>query len=94
MVETKYSIVKKVTSGKLGMKIIRDASSQEWDLYWTDNAVTPEQLGKLKPHQKINHFPGMFTLSRKNYLARNLIKMEKKFPAEYNFFPKTWVLPS
>ena len=64
----------------LGMKIIRDTGSDDWDLYWTDNAVTPEQLGKMKHYQKINHFPGMFTLSRKNYLARNLIKMEKMFP--------------
>jgi tubulin polyglutamylase TTLL6/13 len=76
------------------MKVIKDATSIEWDIYWTDNAVTPEQLAKMKPYQKINHFPGMFSLSRKNNLARNLVKMEKKFPNEYNFFPKTWVLPS
>jgi tubulin polyglutamylase TTLL6/13 len=44
---------------------------------WTDNAVQPEQLAKMKLYQKINHFPGMFTLSRKNYLARNLVKMSK-----------------
>lgn len=78
----------------LGIKVVREAGSDDWDLYWTDNAVTAEQLGKMKPFQKINHFPGMYTLSRKNYLARNLIKMEKKFPNDYNFFPKTWVLPS
>lgn len=59
----------------LGFKLIRDAGVDDWDLYWTDNAVTSEQLAKMKPYQKINHFPGMYTLSRKNYLARNLIKM-------------------
>ena len=64
----------------LGMKIIRDTGSDDWDLYWTDNSVTPEQLGKMKHYQKINHFPGMFTLSRKNYLARNLTKIEKTSP--------------
>lgn len=26
-------------------------------------------------HQKINHFPGMFSLSRKNHLGKNLMKM-------------------
>ena len=61
---------------------------------WTDNAVHPETLAKMKPYQKINHFPGMFNLSRKNYLARNLIKMSKAFPDDYDFYPKTWVLPS
>jgi tubulin polyglutamylase TTLL6/13 len=59
----------------LGFKVIREATSEDWDLYWTDNAVSSEQLAKMKAHQKINHFPGMYTLSRKNYLARNLIKM-------------------
>jgi len=34
----------------------------------------------MKPYQKINHFPGMISLSRKNNLARNLTKLKKKFP--------------
>ena len=34
----------------------------------------------MKPYQKINHFPGMFELSRKNNLCKNLMKMRKKFP--------------
>lgn len=38
-------------------------------------------------HQKINHFPGMFSLSRKNHLGRNLMKMRNKFPYDYKFFP-------
>lgn len=62
------------------MKISKDPISTDWDIFWTDNVVTPEQLAKMKHHQKINHFPGMFTLSRKNYLARNLGKMQKLFP--------------
>ena len=44
--------------------------------------------------QKVNHFPGMFTLSRKNYLASNLNKMRKIFPENYDFYPQTWSLPS
>jgi len=28
-------------------------------------------------NQKINHFPGMYQLARKNYLGRNLSKMQK-----------------
>jgi tubulin polyglutamylase TTLL6/13 len=48
----------------------------------------------MRPHQKINHFPAMFNLSRKNYLARNLNKMKKVFPDDYNFYPQTWTLPA
>lgn len=36
----------------------------------------------------------MHILCRKNLFARNLGRMHKKFPDDYNFFPKTWVLPS
>lgn len=78
----------------LNIRITKDPTIIDWDIMWTDNAVTPDQLAKMKPHQKINHFPGMFTLSRKNYLARNLGKMSKVFPDDYNFFPQTWILPS
>jgi tubulin polyglutamylase TTLL6/13 len=67
---------------------------EDWDIYWTDNSVQPERIAKMKPYQKINHFPGMFQLSRKNHLARNLIKMAKQFPKEYKFFPKTYLLPA
>jgi tubulin polyglutamylase TTLL6/13 len=47
----------------------------------------------MLPYQRINHFPGMFQLSRKNNLGRNLMKMQKVFPKEYKFFPKTYLLP-
>jgi len=56
--------------------------------------VTGAMLKKMKPYQRINHFPGMYYLSRKGYLQRNLIKMWKRFPKAYNFFPMTWVLPA
>lgn len=39
-------------------------------------------------------YPGIQCISKKHHLARNLMKMYKAFPNEYNFFPKTWVLPS
>ena len=72
----------------------REPDGNPWDLFWTDNAVQPEELGKMAAHQKINHFPGMFCLSRKNNLGRNLMKMRKKFPKDYDFFPLTWMFPS
>ena len=48
----------------------------------------------MKPYQRVNHFPGMNILSRKNLFARNMLRMQKKFPDDYNFFPQTWLLPS
>ncbi len=48
---------------------------EEWDVLWTDNAVTPDMLSKMKPFQKINHFVGTYNMARKNLMAKNLNKM-------------------
>ncbi|KAL3896882.1 MAG: hypothetical protein SGCHY_003791 [Lobulomycetales sp.] len=37
---------------------------------------------------------GMHEICRKDYLARNLGRLGRLFPKDYNFFPKTWILPS
>ncbi|EGR31726.1 tubulin-tyrosine ligase family protein, putative [Ichthyophthirius multifiliis] len=47
----------------------------------------------MLPFQKINHFPGSFNLGKKNQLGKNLSKMKQKHPQDYDFFPKTWLLP-
>lgn len=36
----------------------------------------------------------MVCIYRKNHLARNLLRMQKRFPEFYNYFPKTYLLPS
>lgn len=59
-----------------------------------DGAVPPEKLARMKGYQKINHFPGMYVISRKNNLAFNLNRMQRHFSKEYSFYPKTWVVPS
>jgi len=51
-------------------------------------------LSKMQSHQKINHFPGMNVLSRKNNLAKNMHKMQYAFPEHYHFAPKTFLLPA
>ena len=48
----------------------------------------------MQPYQKINHFPSMHSIARKNHLGRNLMRMRKEFPDSYSFFPPTWLLPA
>ena len=36
------------------------SSNDDWDIFWTDGGVLPERIAKMKPYQKVNHFPGMF----------------------------------
>ena len=88
---TQYPIIKEIGKS-YNFKITRNDDS-DWDLIWLDGQLPPERMLRMKPHQKANHYPGMYGLSRKNHLGRNLMKMMKQFPNDYRFFPKTWLLP-
>lgn len=71
---TKYSVVRYVGK-KLNKMRLTCSDEEDWDICWQDGAVQCEKLYKMKMYQRINHFPGMYALARKNHLARNLVKM-------------------
>ncbi|XP_019885586.2 tubulin polyglutamylase ttll6 [Camponotus floridanus] len=87
----KYNVVRRVAA-RFGMREVTEDSS--WDLYWTDLSVSVERAKDMKRFQRVNHFPGMTEICRKDLLARNLNRMQKLFPKDYNFFPKTWCFPA
>lgn len=87
----RYDVIRKVAQ-KFEYKEVSDGES--WNLYWTDLSITVERCKDMKRFQKINHFPGMLEICRKDLLARNLTRMQRSFPRDYNFFPKTWCLPA
>lgn len=93
LIDTQYEVVEQVCFD-LDYQVVVEKDLKNWDLKWTDSAITVQLLSKLQSHQKINHFPGMNTLSRKNNLAKNMIKMQNYFPEHYNYIPKTFLLPS
>ncbi|KFO34938.1 Tubulin polyglutamylase TTLL6 [Fukomys damarensis] len=66
----------------------------DWTLCWTDYSLSLERVMEMKSYQKINHFPGMSEICRKDLLARNLSRMLKMFPRDFHFFPRTWCLPA
>lgn len=47
----------------------------------------------LAKHQKINHFPGMINICKKDELAINLNRMRRLRSEDYDFFPTTYCLP-
>lgn len=65
----------------------------DFDISWMDNPVAPEVLSKIKQYQRISQFPGISVISNKKKLASGLMKMYKRFPEEFDFFPQTYVLP-
>ncbi|XP_075131915.1 tubulin polyglutamylase TTLL13 [Leptodactylus fuscus] len=75
-----------------GLKDVGD--EEEWTVYWTDCSVSLERVMDMKRFQKINHFPGMSEICRKDLLARNMNRLLKLFPKDYNIFPRTWCLPA
>ncbi|XP_075714251.1 tubulin polyglutamylase TTLL13 isoform X2 [Rhinoderma darwinii] len=75
-----------------GLKEVGD--EEEWTVYWTDCSVSLERVMDMKRFQKINHFPGMSEICRKDMLARNMNRLLKLFPKDYNIFPRTWCLPA
>ncbi|CAH1407878.1 unnamed protein product [Nezara viridula] len=84
----RYDIVRQIAS-KFGMR----ESQENWNVLWSDYIVTCERIKNLRRYQKINHFPGMAEICRKDLLARNLNRMSKLFPKDYDFSPRTWLLP-
>lgn len=66
-----------------------------WDIWWMDspNCCQRDTMKAMGAHQCINHFVAMTELGIKSHLARNLNRMNQLFPEEYNFHPKTFVLP-
>ncbi|XP_071643171.1 tubulin polyglutamylase TTLL13-like isoform X2 [Temnothorax longispinosus] len=87
----KYDVVRRVAA-RFGMREVTEDSS--WDIYWTDLNVSVERAKDMRRFQRVNHFPGMTEICRKDLLARNLNRMQKLFPKDYNFFPKTWCFPA
>ena len=63
------------------------------NIYWVDTASIQEYTRSLEPWQRINHFPGMPDIARKSRLAQNLDFMRRKFPGEFTFYPRSFVLP-
>ncbi|XP_051967264.1 tubulin polyglutamylase TTLL7-like isoform X3 [Xyrauchen texanus] len=92
VVGTKYEIVRIVIEEMIFHKARDD--DEMANLIWNDSAVQHEKIAELRNYQRINHFPGMGEICRKDCLARNMAKMIKSQPQEYNFIPKTWIFPA
>uniref|UniRef100_A0ACB8F2W3 Tubulin polyglutamylase ttll7 n=1 Tax=Sphaerodactylus townsendi TaxID=933632 RepID=A0ACB8F2W3_9SAUR len=89
---TKYEIVR-VAIEEMGYVKTRD-DDESANLIWSDSAVQQEKIAELRNYQRINHFPGMGEICRKDFLARNMTKMIRSQPLEYSFIPRTWIIPA
>ena len=89
---THYEIVKEVGKTFCDFHLTKKFKS-DWDIAWFDGPIGVKILKEMNFNQRINHFPGIYNLARKNFLGRHLKKMKALLPNDYNFFPKTYMLP-
>lgn len=65
-----------------------------WSIAWIDGRVIDTNWYRiLRPTQRVNHFPGIEYLARKKSLGKHLNAMHVAFPEEFDFHPRTWLLP-
>ena len=89
-------MIKRVARRVFGWKLSKcrkEGEEHEWDVLWTDDVFSAEKLQGMRSHQVINHFPAMYLVALKHNLAKYLKLMQKSFPEDFKFFPKTWVTP-
>ncbi|KAF1749595.1 hypothetical protein GCK72_026063 [Caenorhabditis remanei] len=67
---------------------------QPSDVYWHNVVLSDMNKIVTSPHSKVNKFPGMTELAKKISLTHAISSMQKLFPDEYAFYPKSWFLPA
>ncbi|KAJ0398930.1 hypothetical protein P43SY_005288 [Pythium insidiosum] len=92
----RYEVVRKIARDR-GWVLVSDEDDRSalaaCNVHWIDVPDFQGTFRLLQPFAKVNHFPGMTHLARKSKLARNFERMKKLFPEEYDFCPRTWILP-
>ena len=67
--------------------------NEVWDVAWYDTPIDANFVRNMMPYQRVNHFPGIYNLARKNMLGRHLMRMQRYLPNDFNFFPTSYCLP-
>ncbi|CAG9818928.1 unnamed protein product [Phaedon cochleariae] len=69
-------------------------NSSDFNLLWTGSHPKPGILRSLAPHQRVNHFPRSYELTRKDRLYKNIERMQlTKGYKHFDFIPQTFVMP-
>ena len=95
--KTKFAAVKEAGKTFMEWHLTRKNRENEWDVGWYD--VPPKEndlmnlIKSMHFHQRINHYPGIYNITKKNALGNNLNKLAKLIPQEFDFFPETYMMP-
>lgn len=65
-----------------------------WELWWKSGRFRPSDYASVGQAQRLNHFPKLSSITRKDLLARSLRRMRAVHGAVFDFAPETWHLPA
>lgn len=84
--------------------------ADDWDITFTDVGWVHDHLGvhgapsDLEPHQRVNHFPNHYELTRKDLMVKNIKRMKRQLQrtqapgsreaARFDIYPASFVLPA
>jgi len=77
----------------LNWKELKDYNeNKEADIWWYGN-INDNSIFLKNGVYAVNRIPGVSELTQKINLSRIIDRMQKLFPADFNFYPATWFLP-
>ncbi|CEO96994.1 hypothetical protein PBRA_005598 [Plasmodiophora brassicae] len=72
----------------------RRTTRSDFNVLWASGSVRPSVFKLLNRHQKINRFPRLTELARKDTLLRNVSRMQQLHGRRtFNFLPDSYCLP-
>jgi hypothetical protein len=92
---SEYPLIDQIAQQHMGWRVIKDPdwTKQDFDLWWSDLGIANSFLSQLRNYQQVNHFPAMYQIARKTFLAKNLRRLQRLYADEFEFMPRTWCLP-
>lgn len=86
-------IIKEIVQ-KSGFVLLDANTTEEWLGTWGKH-LKCASFKRIRPFQKVNHYPGSFHLGRKDKLWENYKSMQSRYGEDvFNFFPETFHLPN
>jgi len=76
-------------------------SGKDWNILFTgyvrdlqSGSKIGDSLRDMHKYQRVNHFPCSYEIGRKDKIWKNIARMKRKYGADYNICPVTYVLPT
>ena len=63
------------------------------DVFWHMSEPPVDGFGVYRDFQRVNQFPGLQLILRKDQLYAKIERMVKMFPREYQICPQCWLFP-